>query len=128
MAQQVSRITLLVNDQQEAMAYYCSTLNFELLEDTWVTETKRWVVVAPQGSSGSAFVLAKANDDQQLERVGNQTGGKVLVVLRTDTFDADVQRLMEHGVNIVRGPVTEAWGNVVVFEDLYGNLWDLVGT
>ncbi|MFM8431753.1 MAG: VOC family protein [Bacteroidota bacterium] len=127
MAQYVSRITLLVTDQDEALKYYTEILGFRLVEDRQVTPTKRWVVVAPAGSGETGFLLSLASDEQQQARVGNQTGGKVLLVLRTDDFENDLNRLKEHEVRIVRGPVTEPWGDVVVFEDLYGNKWDLVG-
>lgn len=127
MAQFVSRITLLVNDQDVALKYYTDVLGFRLIEDTYVSPSKRWLVVAPAGDSPCGFLLSLAGDDQQRSRVGNQTGGKVLLVLETDDFMNDVKRLVEKGVRIVRGPVTEPWGEVVVFEDLYGNKWDLVG-
>lgn len=127
MAQYVSRITLLVTDQDEALKYYTEILGFRLVEDRQVTPTKRWVVVAPAGSGETGFLLSLASDEQQQARVGNQTGGKVLLVLRTDDFENDLNRLKEHEVRILRGPVTEPWGDVVVFEDLYGNKWDLVG-
>ena len=127
MAQFVSRITLLVNDQDEALKYYTDVLGFRLVEDTQVSPSKRWLVVAPAGDSPCGFLLSLAGDDQQRSRVGNQTGGKVLLVLETDDFANDVKRLVGKGVRIVRGPVAEPWGEVVVFEDLYGNKWDLVG-
>lgn len=127
MAQRVTRITLLVNDQDEALKYYTEVLGFRLLEDSQVSPTKRWLVVAPPGNADCGFLLSAAGDEEQKERVGNQTGGKVLLVMETDDFKNDLKRLMQNGVRLVRGPVTEPWGEVVVFEDLYGNKWDLVG-
>lgn len=127
MAQRVTRITLLVSDQEEALQYYTHTLHFKVVEDYQVNPAKRWLVVAPPGPADCAFILAKATTESQLVRVGDQTGGKVLVVLQTDTFDADLINLQQKAVKIIRGPVMEEWGRVVVFEDKYGNLWDLVG-
>ncbi|MEY4594627.1 MAG: hypothetical protein RIQ47_1037 [Bacteroidota bacterium] len=126
MAQVISRISLLVADQDEAISFFVDKLGFKLLEDTQVSPTKRWVVVAPPGSSGCAVLLSKASEEQQTLRVGNQTGGKVLLVLETDSFDNDLERLRKHQITIVRGPSSQEWGRVVVFEDLYGNLWDMV--
>lgn len=126
MTQFIARITLLVRDQDEAISFFVGKLGFELLEDNHITPEKRWVVISPPGATGSAVLLSKANNEEQLQRLGNQTGGKVLLVLHTDTFDKDLERLRSHQVKIVRGPSVEAWGRVLVYEDLYGNLWDLV--
>jgi catechol 2,3-dioxygenase-like lactoylglutathione lyase family enzyme len=126
MTQSISRISVLVRDHDEAIAFFVDQLGFDLLEDTQVTPSKRWVVIAPPGASGCAVLLSKASGDEQLQRVGNQTGGKVLLVLHTDSFDDDLERLRRHNIKIVRGPSQEAWGRVVVYQDLYGNLWDLV--
>ena len=124
--QHLHRIVLLVSDQQEALDYFTGKLGFELTEDTWVTPQKRWVVVTPPKSTSPGILLAKAAGPEQESRVGNQTGGKVLVVLHTDDIERDHERLSKNGVEIVRGPVSEAWGKVLIFRDLYGNLWDLV--
>ncbi len=126
MTQSISRISVLVRDHDEAIAFFVDQLGFDLLEDTQVTPSKRWVAIAPPGASGCAVLLSKASGDEQLQRVGNQTGGKVLLVLHTDSFDDDLERLRRHNIKIVRGPSQEAWGRVVVYQDLYGNLWDLV--
>ena len=88
----------------------------------------RWVVVAPSGKGNCAVILSQANSKEQNESVGNQTAGKVFAVIKTDTFVQDVARMMENGISFVRGPEVAPWGKVVVFKDLYGNLWDLVGT
>lgn len=127
MAQTISRMTILVRNQDEAIAFYTTKLGFRLLEDTQVTAEKRWVVLAPPGVENGAIVLALANSPDQLKSVGFQTAGKVLAVLHTDSFESDVKKMIENGVNFIRGPIDAPWGKVVVFEDLYGNLWDLVG-
>ncbi|MFM7729297.1 MAG: VOC family protein, partial [Flavobacteriales bacterium] len=114
-------------DQEEALNYYTTFLGFSVVEDQLLGTGKRWLVVAPSGDTTFGFILALAKEDRQLSRVGDQTGGKVLSVLHTDSFDEDLKRLTDNKVRIVRGPVEEAWGKVIVFEDLYGNLWDLVG-
>ncbi|MEO8763558.1 MAG: VOC family protein, partial [Ginsengibacter sp.] len=93
---------------------------------TILSETKRWVLIAPPGSSGSSLLLAKAANDEQKTRVGNQTGRRVFLFLQTDDFQRDNQNLIDKEVSIIRGPVKEAWGTVAVFADLYGNQWDLV--
>jgi catechol 2,3-dioxygenase-like lactoylglutathione lyase family enzyme len=126
MKQYLHRFILLVKDLDEAIDYFTRVIGFELIEDTQVTPTKRWVVVRPSGDYGCGIVLAKADKPEQLDRIGNQTGGKVLVVLHTDDIDRDYIRLQQHNVEIVRGPVVEEWGKVIVFRDLYGNLWDLI--
>lgn len=123
----ISRITLLVPDIDEAKAYYMQVMRFHLLEDTLVTPEKRWVVVSPSpGTHDAGFVLALANKPAQQERIGNQTGGKVLAVLHTDTLEEYAKHLGSQGVTFVRGPEQAPWGNVLVFEDRYGNLWDVV--
>lgn len=120
------QISLLVKDYDEAIDFYINKLFFRLLEDTPLSETKRWVVVAPQGSEGAQLLLAKATNSDQLSRVGNQTGGRVFLFMYTDNLKEDLDRLNQHQIKIVRGPVTEPFGDVVVFEDLYGNQWDLI--
>ena len=126
MAQTIHCISLVVRDYDEAIDFYIRRLGFQLVEDTPVGDFKRWVVIKPPGPQGPGILLARASSEEQHRRVGNQTGGKVLLVVHTDDLDADVDRLRNNGVSIVRGPVKEAWGKVVVFADLYGNLWDLV--
>ena len=119
-------VALVVNDYDEAIAFYTEKLNFTLIEDTPQSETKRWVVVAPPGSQESRLLLAKGVGDEQKSRVGNQTGGRVFLFLQTDDFWRDYQSLRSRGVRFVREPKREDYGTVAVFADLYGNLWDLV--
>jgi catechol 2,3-dioxygenase-like lactoylglutathione lyase family enzyme len=126
MNQSLAHISLLVNDYDEAVEFYVDKLNFTLVEDTPLSETKRWVLVAPPGSSGCNILLAKAADNEQQSRVGNQTGGRVFLFLYTDNFLRDYQNLIDKGVSIVREPAVETYGKVTVFSDLYGNLWDLI--
>ena len=126
MKQQIARIALVVDDYDEAIAFYTQKLHFDLLEDTVLSETKRWVVVAPKGAGDCALLLAKASGDEQASRVGNQTGGRVFLFLYTDDFERDHKNLLQHNITIVRAPVVETWGKVLVFADLYGNLWDLI--
>lgn len=124
--QKFFQISLLVKDYDEAIDFYTNKLFFKLLEDTPLSETKRWVVVAPQGGEGAQLLLAKAANAEQLSRVGNQTGGRVFLFMYTDNLKEDLDRLNQHRIKIVRGPVSEPFGDVVVFEDLYGNKWDLI--
>lgn len=124
--QKFFQISLLVKDYDEAIDFYTNKLFFKLLEDSPLSETKRWVVVAPQGGEGAQLLLAKAANAEQLSRVGNQTGGRVFLFMYTDNLKEDLDRLKQHKIKIVRGPVTEPFGDVVVFEDLYGNQWDLI--
>lgn len=124
--QQLAQIAIVVRDYDEAIQFYTQVLSFTLIEDTVMSETKRWVKVMPQGSNGCAILLAKAANAEQESRIGNQTGGRVFLFLHTTDFEADYARLLLHKVEIVREPVEEAWGKVCVFADLYGNLWDLI--
>jgi catechol 2,3-dioxygenase-like lactoylglutathione lyase family enzyme len=126
MKQSLATIALLVKDYDEAIQYYTEKLHFELIEDTVLSESKRWVVVAPPGSSGCRLLLAKAVNDEQRSRVGNQTGGRVFLFLHTDNIQRDLDNLKTHSITIVRGPTQEPYGRVAVFADLYGNLWDLI--
>ena len=126
MKQSIAQFALVVNDYDEAIAFYTQKLHFVLLEDTVLSETKRWVRVAPPGSNGCCLLLAKAANDEQKTRVGNQTGGRVFLFLHTDNFQRDYQNLLDHQIRIVREPVKEPYGTVAVFEDLYGNLWDMI--
>lgn len=126
MNQQLAHIAVVVADYDEAIKFYTQQLNFTLIEDTVLSETKRWVLVAPPGSSGCQLLLAKAATDEQQSRVGNQTGGRVFLFLYTDNFDRDYKAMLEKGIVFVREPVTEPYGIVGVFKDLYGNLWDLI--
>lgn len=126
MLQRIAQIALVVRDYDEAIRFYTEKLSFTLLEDTRLSETKRWVRVAPQGSSGFCLLLARADSAEQLSRVGNQTGGRVFLFLYTDDFWRDYKNMVEKGVIFTREPATESWGRVAVFQDLYGNLWDMI--
>lgn len=126
MKQELANISLIVDDYDKAIKFYTEKLNFRLLEDTPLSETKRWVRVAPPGSTGCSILLAKASTDEQASRVGNQTGGRVFLFLHTDDFYRDYENLKRNNVLIVRGPSVEDYGTVAVFSDLYGNLWDLI--
>jgi catechol 2,3-dioxygenase-like lactoylglutathione lyase family enzyme len=124
--QELAHIALVVTDYDDAIKYYTQQLNFTLIEDTIFSETKRWVLIAPPGSIGCQLLLAKAANDEQQSRVGNQTGGRVFLFLYTDDFNRDYKAMQEKGIVFVREPVTEPYGTVAVFKDLYDNLWDLI--
>jgi len=126
MKQSIAHIALVVGDYDEAISFYTEKLGFTLLDDTPQSETKRWVKVAPKGSEECCLLLAKGVGDEQRSRVGNQTGGRVFLFLRTDDFWRDYKAFLEKGVKFVREPGVEEYGTVAVFEDLYGNLWDLI--
>ena len=126
MQQKLAHITLVVNDYDDAIKFYTEKLHFTLIEDTVLSETKRWVLITPPGSDGCQLLLAKASTDEQKSRVGNQTGGRVFLFLYTDDFWRDYKNMLGKGIVFVREPVTEAYGTVAVFPDLYGNLWDLI--
>jgi catechol 2,3-dioxygenase-like lactoylglutathione lyase family enzyme len=126
MKQKIANIALVVDDYDEAIKFYTQKLHFDLIEDTVLSDSKRWVIVAPPGSLECRLLLSKAANVVQKSRVGNQTGGRVFLFLHTDDFYRDYQNLIDKGIKIVRAPVEEAYGTVVVFEDLYGNLWDLI--
>lgn len=126
MKQSIVHIALVVDDYDEAIEFYTEKLNFRLIEDTAQSDTKRWVKVAPQGSDECCLLLAKGFGDEQRSRIGNQTGGRVFLFLKTDDFWRDYETMRQKGVVFVREPKTEDYGTVAVFEDLYGNLWDLV--
>jgi catechol 2,3-dioxygenase-like lactoylglutathione lyase family enzyme len=127
MNQRIAHLAIVVNDYDEAIEFYTQKLGFELIEDTPLSETKRWVIVAPKGGGGCSLLLAKAANEAQQSRVGNQTGGRVFLFLHTDDFWRDYHKLIYHEVVFVRAPSEEAYGTVAVFKDFYGNLWDLVG-
>ncbi len=126
MPQRIAQIALVVNDYDEAIEFYIKKLKFTLVEDTVLSPTKRWVVVAPQNSTGCNLLLSKAANEQQKKFVGNQTGGRVFLFLHTDDFERDYQNLLTNNISIVREPSVEEYGRVLVFADLYGNLWDLI--
>ncbi|MEM8749273.1 MAG: VOC family protein [Pseudomonadota bacterium] len=127
MKQEIAHIALVVRDYDEAIAFYCGKLGFELVEDTEQPEqAKRWVVVRPKGSHGTTLLLARASKPEQESFIGNQAGGRVFLFLATDDFERDYRSLVEQNITIVRKPKTMDYDTVAVFEDLYGNLWDLV--
>ena len=126
MQQSIAHIALVVRDYDEAIAYYTQVLGFELLEDTPLAPGKRWVLVAPRGNRGASLLLARAANPEQQSRIGNQTGGRVFLFLHTDDFQRDYQAFLAQGVHFVEAPRNEAYGSVVVFEDMYGNRWDLI--
>ncbi|KQV29383.1 VOC family protein [Massilia sp. Root335] len=127
MQQSIVHIALVVRDYDEAIDFYVGKLGFELLDDTYQpAQDKRWVVVAPPGGAGTTLLLAKASKPEQQPFIGNQAGGRVFLFLNTDDFWRDYERLRNNGVTFIRDPKEEEYGTVAVFEDLYGNLWDLL--
>jgi catechol 2,3-dioxygenase-like lactoylglutathione lyase family enzyme len=128
MKQSLIHIALVVRDYDEAIAFFCNKLHFVLIEDTYQPEQdKRWVVVAPPGSEGTSILLARASTPDQEPFIGRQTGGRVFLFLRTDDFWRDYHDMVSSGIKFVRPPKKASYGTVAVFEDLYGNLWDLIG-
>ena len=128
MEQSIIHIALVVSDYDEAIAFFCHKLHFTLVEDSYQPEQdKRWVVVAPPGAKGTSLLLARAATPEQSSFIGNQTGGRVFLFLRTDDFWRDYNEMVAAEIKFVRAPKTESYGIVAVFEDLYGNLWDLIG-
>ncbi len=119
-------VALVVREYDEAIRYYTRVLGFELIEDTELSASKRWVVVRPRGAGGPNLLLARASNDEQSSRVGNQTGGRVFLFLETDDFGRDYRSMRENGVHFLEEPRSEAYGTVVQFEDLYGNRFDLI--
>jgi catechol 2,3-dioxygenase-like lactoylglutathione lyase family enzyme len=126
MKQTLGHIALVVRDYDEAIAFFTQMLNFTLIEDTRLSENKRWVLIAPPGSDGANILLARAATPEQATRIGNQTGGRVFLFLHTDDFWRDYREMTARMVKFVREPIEESYGTVAVFEDLYGNLWDLI--
>ena len=127
MKQSIAHIALVVKDYDEAIDFYTNKLHFSLLEDIYQPEQdKRWVIVAPPNSDGASLLLAKASKSEQEPFVGNQTGGRVFLFLQTDDFWRDYNEMIEKKINFIREPKTAEYGLVAVFEDLYGNLWDLI--
>ena len=126
MYQRIAHIALVVRDYDEAIEFYTQKLDFQLLEDTELSPEKRWVMVAPSGAKECALLLAKAANEEQASRIGNQTGGRVFLFLHTDDFDRDYDKLESRDIRFVRPPQEFDYGKVAVFEDLYGNLWDLI--
>ncbi len=126
MKQRIAHVAVVVEEYDAAIAFYTEKLGFTLLEDTPLGDGKRWVRVAPPGAVECSLLLARATDDRQRASIGNQGGGRVFLFLFTDDFRRDYHRMVEKGVRFVREPQEEAYGTVAVFEDLYGNLWDLL--
>jgi len=127
MKQSIIHIALVVKDYDEAIEFYTKKLKFSLVEDTYIKEQdKRWVVVSPPGSSGTTILLARASNLEQEKFIGNQTGGRVFLFLNTDDFWRDYNTMVSKGIIFIREPKKESYGTVAVFEDLYGNLWDLI--
>ena len=127
MKQAIAHVALVVRDYDEAIAFYVKTLGFMLVEDTYIaSQDKRWVIVAPPGSTESRLLLARASNDEQASRIGNQTGGRVFLFLFTDDFWRDFRSYQGKGVVFIREPKEESYGTVAVFQDLYGNQWDLI--
>ena len=126
MKQSIAHIALLVEDYDDAIRFYTGKLHFKLVEDTVLSETKRWVIVSPPGSAGCSLLLARAVNAEQKKAIGNQTGGRVFLFLYTDDFARDYQDMISRGIVFLRPPVREPYGTVAVFQDLYGNLWDLI--
>ena len=127
MKQSIIHVALVVRDYDKAIEFFCQKLHFELVEDTYQpVQNKRWVVVAPPGSNGTSLLLARASTPEQESFIGNQTGGRVFLFLCTDDFWRDYNEMLASGIKFVREPKNEPYGTVAVFEDLYGNLWDLI--
>jgi catechol 2,3-dioxygenase-like lactoylglutathione lyase family enzyme len=124
--QSILHVALVVKDYDDAIDFYCKKLKFTLVEDTYQPEQdKRWVVVSPPGDSGTNLLLAQASTPEQEAFIGNQSGGRVFLFLQTDDFWRDYRSMLEMDIQFVREPIEETYGTVAVFEDLYGNLWDL---
>ncbi len=127
MNQAILHVALVVRDYDEAIAFFCEKLHFTLVEDTYQPEQdKRWVLVAPPGSSGTTLLLARASTPEQEDFIGRQSGGRVFLFLQTDDFWRDFNEMRASGINFIREPKEASYGTVAVFEDLYGNLWDLI--
>jgi catechol 2,3-dioxygenase-like lactoylglutathione lyase family enzyme len=126
MGRRIACISLIVDDYDRAIDWYTRILSFRLIEDTAISESKRWVLISPDTDDSTLLLLAKAADEVQKKAIGNQTGGRVFLFLKTSRFDHDYNNLLFHGVTIERPPRMESYGRVAVFEDLYGNRWDLL--
>jgi catechol 2,3-dioxygenase-like lactoylglutathione lyase family enzyme len=124
--QTLGHVALIVRDYDEALAFFTRTLNFRVVEDTRLSDTKRWVLVAPPGAQGTNLLLARATTPEQESRIGNQTGGRVFLFLHTDDFWRDYHQMIARNVKFIREPQEQEYGTVAVFEDLYGNKWDLL--
>ena len=126
MKQYLALMALVVKEYDEAIEFFTQKLNFQLIEDTPITTTKRWVRIAPPGAKETCLLLAKAKNEKETKSIGNQSGGRVFLFLNTDDFWRDYNKMLAEGIKFVRPPKEESYGTVAVFEDLYGNLWDLI--
>ncbi len=126
MNQKIAHIALVIDDYDKAIAFFTQKLHFTLIENIKLSETKRWVLVKPPGNSVCSILLAKATNEEQITRIGNQTGGRVFLFLYTDDFERDYENLLKMSIPIIRPPKKESYGTVAVFEDLWGNWWDLI--
>lgn len=126
MNRKIAHVTLVIRDYDEAIDFYVNKLKFNLIEDTVLDQSKRWVLVSPNSEYSCSLLLAKAIGNNQEKAIGNQSGGRVFLFLNTDNFKRDFQNLIDNNIKIVREPKEEHYGIVAVFEDLYGNLWDLI--
>lgn len=127
MARKLISISLLVDEYDRAIDYYTQTLGFKLIEDTPINESKRWVLISPSENNETSLLLAKAANDEQKNQIGNQSGGRVFLFLQSDDFWNDYHEMKSKGVEFLEEPRSEKYGMVVVFQDLYGNKWDLIG-
>jgi catechol 2,3-dioxygenase-like lactoylglutathione lyase family enzyme len=127
MTQHISNLTIVVPDYDEGITFYVKKLGFRLAEDTTLSATKRWVVVMPPGAMETGLLLAKADSPEQCKSIGNQSGGRVFLILRTDDFDRDYAKFTNAGIEFLGEPRIEPYGKVVVFRDAFGNKWDLIG-
>ena len=126
MSQKIIYISVIVKDYDEAIEYYTKKLNFNLIENTKLSNTKRWVIISPPGNPETSILLSRASNLKQKKFIGNQTGGRVFIFLHTDNFRKDYDRLKKNGVKFIEKPREEEYGTVAVFEDIYGNKWDLL--
>jgi len=124
--QKLANVTLVVDNYDKALKFYLEKLNFTLIEDTKLSETKRWVLISPPGENNTCLLLAEATNEEQKSRIGNQTGGRVFLFLHTNNFERDYNFMISNGVEFIEKPRYEEYGTVAVFSDLYGNLFDLI--
>lgn len=122
----IKHIALIVADYDDAIEFYTQKLNFNLIEDTQVSEQKRWILVGPKGNSDFSLLISKASNDIEKKAIGNQSGGKVFLIMHTDNIDRDYNQYKKEGVEFIQYPKQQPYGKVAIFKDLYGNLWDLI--
>jgi catechol 2,3-dioxygenase-like lactoylglutathione lyase family enzyme len=127
MTQNIASLTIIVPDYDEAITFYVEKMGFTLVEDTKLSASKRWVVVMPRGAKETGLLLAKADSAAQQATIGNQAGGRVFLILRTDDFERDHKKFTAGGIEFLEAPRNEPYGQVVVFQDAFGNKWDLIG-